>query len=114
MYLIYNDTTGFIVAFNNDPGMSAGSGETLVTYAPEINEQGHSKVDIAALPTISIISKTAQEITDFDDAILPATGSDWETIYLTKVTQADKDKCFCDMIKLMCDGQATIKNVADL
>ena len=64
----YTTSDGFIVAYGSMPDLTAGAGEAVVNYVGvPLANLGHSKIDLAALPTVSVISKTAGEITAFDN-----------------------------------------------
>lgn len=108
----YETATGFILAYGNMPNLTAGAGETVVNYTGvPLTTIGHNKVDLGALPTVTVISKTAQEITDFDNDNTSATGADIETRFATKVALADQVTFLKDLAKLQADGKATTSAV---
>ncbi len=113
----YNTTTGQIK--ENGPMLNsiAESGEEIKDYDGSSltgNYHRDSKVDIGALPTISIINKTAQELTDFDNNTSQATGDDIQSRYATKTTADDRIDFLKDLIKLQTNGSATKTAVAAL
>jgi hypothetical protein len=116
--LKYKDSDGMLLAWGHMPGLTAGAGETVVDYNPanvsDIQPLGHHKVDLGALPTISIIDRSAGEISDYDNANTPATGADIQTQYDTKVAIADQVEFLKDLAKLVADNTASKTNVAAL
>ncbi len=111
----YTTSDGFIIAYGNIPDLTAGAGEAVVDYVDiPLTNVSHSKIDLVALPTVSVISKTAGEITTFDNDNTAASGADIETRYATKSNDSDKVIFLKDLIKLQVDGSATKTAVAAL
>lgn len=116
--LKYKTSDGQLLAWTRSPSLSSGAGEAVVDYdvtdPSSIQPLGHYKVDLAALPTISILSRSQAEKDSFDDDNTLATGADVQTRYDTKTNDPDRLAFLKDTMKHMFDGTATKSNISVL